>query len=526
MIPDISGSYDRVPYEGHAYAASHPNSIAVAASLTGIVPPKIDGSRVLEIGCAAGNNLFPLAATYPNAEFIGIDLSSVQIKQGHDALAGFDLKNIKLINMSVMDMNDSFGKFDYILSHGVWSWVPPAVQDGILKVAHDRLKPTGLAYISYNVLPGWNWRGILREIMMMHGSHFSEPEEKVKAGREFLNLLAASFGENNKTPFATFLREESERMKKHRDPYVIHEYLETFNIPVYFRDFMARADAAGLQFVAESRVQTMALGLLAKPVADAIRKLNLTPIEREQYIDFVRNRTFRETVLCHKEVKLERRITAEAIKKLDVACAAVPEKPITDFKSNEPAKFKWGNNQTIDVTLPLFKIALSYMAEIFPQSVSFADLIKVVNKKLVELGEPTLTVAEDKGLSNSLLDAYIRSLIELHFESPTIATKVSEKPVAFPLARKQAEISENVSTLRHTVVPLSPFNRCMIKLLDGTRTREMVADEVLKLIEKGVLNIRSQDPEVLTSRAKQLELVLFTISRELENLRRSSLLVA
>ena len=526
MIPDISGSYDRIPYEGHAYGVSHPDAIAVAASLSGIQPPRLDRCRILEIGCAAGNNIFPLAAAFPNSEFVGIDLSSVQIKQGHDMLAGYGLKNLQLLNMSVMDLPQSLGKFDYIISHGVWSWVPPAVQDGILKAANDFLAPGGLVYISYNVFPGWNWRAYLRDIMVMHGKHFAEPEEKVKAGREFLTVLAASFPETNKTPFAIFLREEAERMKKLRDPYVIHEYLETFNIPVYFREFMARAEAVGLQFVAESRVQTMALGLLAKPVADTIRKLNLDAIEREQYIDFARNRTFRETVLCHKNVTLERRITAESIKKLDIACAAVPEKPITDFKSNDPVRFKWASGQTIDVTMPVFKVALACMAEMFPVAISFPDLIKVINQKLTPLGQPVLTVAEDSGLSNSLLDAYLRSLIELHFQSPAIASKISDMPVSFPLARKQAETVDQVISLRHTVIHLSPFARSLIKLLDGTRNRAALVEAIFKLIEKGVLNIKSQDPEVLTSRAKQQELVEQTISRDLEMFRRSSLLSA
>lgn len=443
MIPDIGACYDRVPYEGTAYGASHPNALAVAATLTGLTPTPLDRCRVLEIGCAAGNNLLPMASAYPTSEFVGIDLSGVQVEAGQAFLATANLPNVTLHHMSVMDIPESLGKFDYIICHGVWSWVPPAVQDKILEVSHDFLTANGLAYISYNTLPGWNWRRTLRDLMLLHASHYQEPEVKVKAAREFLDLLAGNFPEANKTPFATFLREENDRMKQRRDSYVLHEYLEEFNQPVYFKDFVARADKVGLQYVAESRVATMALGLLARPVADALRKLPLSPIEREQYIDFARNRTFRETILCPKDRKFERRITADSIKTLLIACAAVTETPVTDFRSKEAVKFKWGAARSADVSAPAIKAALAHLGSIYPRAIPFAELVEVVSNKIAGEGQPALTVANDGNLAGSLLDAFLRSLVEFHFQLPEVVSTVSAKPIASPPASEGGHLTDS-----------------------------------------------------------------------------------
>lgn len=77
-----------------------------------------------------------------------------------------------------MDIDDSLGRFDYILTHGVYSWVPPAVQEKILRLCASNLTEHGVAYVSYNVNPGWSMRGMLRDMMCYHASRFEDPRER------------------------------------------------------------------------------------------------------------------------------------------------------------------------------------------------------------------------------------------------------------------------------------------------------------------------------------------------------------
>ena len=92
-------------------------------------PPPIDNCRVLEIGCASGGNLIPMAVTLPNSYFVGIDFAERQIADGQQVVAALGLTNVRLLAEDVLQITADFGQFDYIIAHGIYSWVPPEVRE-------------------------------------------------------------------------------------------------------------------------------------------------------------------------------------------------------------------------------------------------------------------------------------------------------------------------------------------------------------------------------------------------------------
>ena len=136
-----------------------------------------------------GANLMPMAQDLPDCEFVGIDLSLKQIEEGQAAIKELGLTNIKLRHLSIVDVDDSFGKFDYIICHGVYSWVPHDVQEKILEIGRDHLTPNGVMYVSYNTYPGWHLRGVVREMMRYHVADFDSPQMKIKQARGLLDFL-------------------------------------------------------------------------------------------------------------------------------------------------------------------------------------------------------------------------------------------------------------------------------------------------------------------------------------------------
>jgi len=154
-------SYDAVPYPSTPYRGTHPDTLATLGTLVGMKPAPIDSCRVLELGCSDGGNLLPMAYSLPGSEFVGIDGSARQIELGLATLEALGLKNVTLKQMNLLDVGDQFGKFDYIIAHGIYSWVPPDVQDKILEICHCLLKPQGLAFVSYNTLPGWRTLSVI-----------------------------------------------------------------------------------------------------------------------------------------------------------------------------------------------------------------------------------------------------------------------------------------------------------------------------------------------------------------------------
>src|SRR5215470_8602666 len=141
-------SYDEVPYDHLAFAQTHPDRLATTARVFGLTPPPVDTCRVLDLGCGSGGNLIPMAFHLPHATFVGIDLSRRQIERGQQILHDLGITNATLAHQSILDVTTEWGRFDYILCHGVFSWVEPHVQDAILRIAHENLTAAGVAYVS------------------------------------------------------------------------------------------------------------------------------------------------------------------------------------------------------------------------------------------------------------------------------------------------------------------------------------------------------------------------------------------
>ena len=182
-------SYEVVPYHGRPSGESHPDTLATIATLFGMKPPSVPHARVLEIGCASGENLIPMAAELPEGRFLGIDASERQVAEGRATIEAAGLGNVELRRMDLLDAGPDLGTFDYIVCHGVFSWVTPAVQQGILSLIAATLAPTGLAYVSYNTYPGWHMRGIVRDAMLFHIDGEADPREGIRKGREVLDFL-------------------------------------------------------------------------------------------------------------------------------------------------------------------------------------------------------------------------------------------------------------------------------------------------------------------------------------------------
>src|SRR5262245_16820704 len=174
MSDALLTSYEEVPYESKPIPGSHPDSLATMAILCGMQPPPIDRCRVLELGCAAGGNLLPMAQTVPDGRFVGIDLSPRQVADGQALIDALGLTNLELRALSILDVGEDFGTFDYIICHGVFSWVPREVQDKILAICRRHLAPNGVAYVSYNTYPGWHLRGMVRDMLTYHARQFED----------------------------------------------------------------------------------------------------------------------------------------------------------------------------------------------------------------------------------------------------------------------------------------------------------------------------------------------------------------
>ena len=202
-------SYDQIPYQSNPFLDTHPDRLATVAKMFGLNPPPVETARVLELGSSSGGNIIPMAISIPNGQFVGVDLSRVEIEMGQKVISDLGFKNVKLRHANIMEIDESFGKFDYVVCHGVFSWVPPEVQSKILDICNTLMVPNGIAYISYNTYPGWHMMNIIRDMMLFHSGRFTDPQTQISQARSLLNFVAR-WVPSNENPFGSFIKKEAE----------------------------------------------------------------------------------------------------------------------------------------------------------------------------------------------------------------------------------------------------------------------------------------------------------------------------
>ena len=253
-------SYDEVPYPDLCYVYSHPSRIAAIAMLYGQDPVPVTDCHVLELGCAGGGNLIPMAHGLPQSHFVGIDSSSRQIETASATAAALELANIEFHALDIRDIAPDIGHFDYIIAHGIYSWVPSDVQDKILSICQQHLSPQGIAYISYNTLPGWHLSLMIREMMLYHTRNISDPGERAAAALSLIDFLAKMAPDAQQSVYAAFLNQYLETRPRQyaaddvgAAAVLLHNELEAVNTPLYFHQFIEQASEHGLRYLAEAR---------------------------------------------------------------------------------------------------------------------------------------------------------------------------------------------------------------------------------------------------------------------------------
>lgn len=495
MIDNAQNTYDETPYQSYPYAQSSPEKLATLGTLFGMNPPKIETARVLELGCAEGGNIIPHAVHYPKGEYIGVDLSKVQIDAGKKHIKELGLKNIELKHCSITDIDDSFGKFDYIICHGVLSWVPDFVQDKIIEISNKNLNKNGIAYISYNTLPGWNMVRTIRDMMMYHAKSFAE-SEKVVQSRALLEFIKESL-EGSDTPYAKVLKQEAALLAKQGDHYIRHDHLEENNKQFYFSDFMKKANEQGLQYLSDCSLASMYLGNMKQQVVEKLQEIN-DIVRTEQYMDFITNRRFRSTLLCHNDIRLNRALNNDRIKNFAISLDISAEKSIKDavIENNELMKFyfKGDKEQFISTTSPALKAAFYVLIENKGYPLAFKDLINKADK-LLKGNNKELIEAE---LLKNCMNLVIKGYMDIHLQNRDKEKIKFDKPNVSKLVQHQVEKTTNnwVTNPSHLPISINLFDKFAIKYMNGKNTKEQILDELMKEASEGKITLSKDNKKI------------------------------
>lgn len=481
MSSEIAAAYDAAPYLDYAFWFTHPNQLGVMARLFGLEPTPPEDCRVLELGCAVGGNLLPLAASLPASTFVGIDLSPVQIERARAGADELGLTNLTLVTGDLRELAPDLGSFDYILCHGVFSWVDDATRDAILTLCSDRLTPHGVAFISYNTYPGWHTAVLVRDLMRLHCEDFDDLRVARDQALAITSWLADRTALNDKDWRAAFLRAELESAREMPGTTLLHDYLSPHNRAFYFRDFVALAAAHGLDYLSDAKPWDM---WIDNYDADLAATLDPIPglVRQAQYLDFVTHRRFRQTLVVRDDARIERRIDNALVEGLHLHGTFAADPGLVGIETGAPVVLGNPNRRPLEVSGPAARLALHLLYQRGRRPIAFPALFDAVVADLRARGLEAAALADDAGvaelrarLRKQLVRLFFGELVSFSLTPAPVADAIAEVPRTGAVQRWQAARGPLATNLWHEHIPLDPAARAVLQYLDGDTDRVVLA---------------------------------------------------
>lgn len=487
--------YDKDPYVNVIFDFSAPHFVFGAAALFGLDAPELNGAQVLELGCGRGGNLIALAYYNPETQFIGVDLARRQIEEARSAAERLDLRNVRFEHMSVEDIQDSFGAFNYIYAHGLLSWTPAPVRRKIFSIAKRNLAPNGLAMLSFNAAPGWNSVRGIRDLMLYHARKTPDMSQRVRMGREIVDLLSQQTVQT--PPLVQTAKREAAIFSRAPDNYIAHDHLGAHNHAYYLTEFADIARENGLRFVTDTDISMLGMAMLSEP-ARRIALSGADMIEQQQYYDFFVDQRFRRAILCHEDARPVYKIDTALVESLYFA----PKKPIPD----EIRKLSPGETRQVSWKCGLFSQNTS-------DPLTLAALRKLANSSPnLATGAEIADAAVDEAFANAALDdaarrdqrqrvlAYLTNSVLQGFLLPASALPARRsrrepgKPKFNSFVRARMEQGEgSAANFLHLEFRFDDLDRLLAPLMDGDKTDGEIIEDIAQRVARGEIRLNSPD---------------------------------
>lgn len=496
--------YDEVPYPGGCFPHTHPDHLCSQARLFGVDAPDPRTARILEIGCAHGANLIPLAWSLPEATIVGLDPAQVQIDQGRAEAERLGLTNLDLRVVDVSDWEPD-GTYDYILCHGVYSWVPPHVQQAILNTIRSCMSETGVAYVSYNCLPGWHARMHLRDLMNFHATAWDDPQTQITQSRAILKMMADATRTNG-TPYGVWNGHLADSLAKQWDAYIYHEYLSPHNEPLYLTQFVERLKDAGLQYLGDAEFKSMLASNFPDAVRDQLQVVSTDLVRGEVYMDFLRNRSFRKSLIVQPSQSPERSVNWERLRGVRVLGGFIAKEVV--INDDSVGLFEM-DEVPLSVDVPLIKAALLELAEQRPGSIGFEDLVTRARARLDPPSAATFEEDLDE-VGTNLLACFAQGFVGVRTTQEPWANAVPERPRTSPIILHMLSKGLLVASLFHQHNNITDFDREILLLCDGSRDMSDLVTALTERMNAGAFTVKweGDEPSETIDRERVVKLAL------------------
>jgi SAM-dependent methyltransferase len=482
-----AATYDELPYEGYAYWFTHPDHLWVMAHARGLDAPSPATARILELGCGDGGNLLSLATALPDASLVGVDLSEVHITRGNALIAETGLTHVRLIQGDLLALSPDLGTFDYILAHGVYSWVPAPVRDALLAAISKHLAPNGVALVSYNTYPGQHDLEPLRGLMRLHTAQLADPQAKVRQARAIARTWCEHMAQHEGDTRGAVAKRLLDLLERTSDQMIRHDWLAEHETPILFEDFVAHARRFELDYLDNALPASQRIENCDDEARDLLAKLPAS-VRQQQYLDLFENTRFRVTLLAHAAALTSRPVPTgptEAGFDLErMADLHVESRIDIDVWSTESRFKPFVLLETptgfIEVSGAPLRIALSTLYHHAPAAIPVRALFTEVLDQLVAEHQDGGLAETEEGrarlfgmLVRQLVSFWTRELVHFWADPPTLANprRLPDPPRTSPLQRALATRTRFIPTLTHRHSELDAPRLELLAALDGQTTR-------------------------------------------------------
>ncbi len=353
--------YDELPYSAFPIEWTAPERLALASLLHGGPRLGLDRYRVLDLGCANGANILPLAWYRQHADFTGFDGSARQVALANESKDKLGLTNLRFIHGDFRSATEQLeGPFDIIMAHGVFSWVTDEARDAMLAMCSTLLAPEGLLYLNYNTHPGWTIRGMVRDFLMQQTAHVENLKERAELCREVAAKVIAPL-KSDEHAYTKLMANEFRLVVNNFPSYIAHEYLSPENNAYWRSDFFTILKRFGFEFIADADFNCVS-NRITNELAELLTRENLAGRAAGDSADLMCYRQMQSPILTHAPLSVKP-CSLDEYSGLFIATSLTP----SEEEKEGVTTFSLPSGQKIETSDPTICKALAELQAVYPR---------------------------------------------------------------------------------------------------------------------------------------------------------------
>jgi len=452
-------TYDENPYPSFFHPSTNPARIGAVVKAMGLVPPPTANARILDVGCGDGLNAMTIGMAFPGASVEAFDLSTVQIARGLALCEGAGIRNVTLSACGLSDFPDHGSRYDYIIAHGLYSWISEPVAGDLLALIRERLAPGGIAILSHDTPPLGAMKASLIEFLRAYTDGITEPKQRLREARIGLaKLMQAQAAES---PYLNFLQMIQSIYGWSDDAFVSHDLLSEDYRCVSPEQLQHECATVGLMLLGDCQMSSVFEDAANPLWRDVVEQMGPSAVKRAIAADHLGGRMFRTSIIAHSDHPPAIDRQGSRLSGLYFSSNAGADIETDTESGTQRVTYTGENRSKLTAHEPVIIQIIEALRDAFPSELTLDEVAAHLDIpiNLVEAG---------------LKRALVASVVTAFSEPLSKVSRAPERPKISELSRHLALLDyEDIPTRRLEIATLSDEGaRWLVSKMDGFHTAQ------------------------------------------------------